>query len=80
MEGDHLVVACQLACDSSSAISSHALIDNGATGFAFMDKDFAGHHQFPLIPLKKPCTLEVIDGRPIASGMITHLVPAKLQI
>ena len=80
MEGDHLVVACQLARDSSPAISSHALIDNGATGFAFMDEDFARRHQFPLIPLKKPRTLEVIDGRPIVSGMITHLVCTKLQI
>ena len=80
LEGDHLVVACQLSRDSSFAISSHTLIDHSATGFAFMDKDFARRHQFPLIPLKKPRTLEVIDGRPIASGMITHLVCTKLQI
>ena len=80
LEGDHLVVACQLARDSSSAISLHSLIDNGTTGFAFMDVDFARHHQFPLIPLKTPRALEVIDGRPIASGMITHLVRTKLQI
>ena len=80
LEGDHLVVACQLARDSSSVVSSYALIDNSATGFASMDEDFARRHQFPLIPLKKPRTLEVIDGRPIASGMITHLVRAKLQI
>jgi len=81
LEGDHLVVACQLACDSSkSAIPSHALIDNGATGFAFMDEDFAHRHHFPLIPLKTPRTMEVLDGRPVASGMITHLVHAKLQI
>ena len=57
-------------------------VTNGAIGFAFMDEDFARHHQFPLIPLKKPRTLlvEVIDRRPIVSGMITHLVHAKLQI
>ena len=45
-----------------------------------MDEEFARRYQFPLIPLKKPSTLEVIDGRRIASGMITHLVRAKLQI
>ena len=45
-----------------------------------MDEDFARHHQFPLIPLKQPRTLAVIDRRPIASGMITHLIRAKLQI
>ena len=80
MEGDNLVVACQLACDSSSVVSPYALVDNGATGFTFMDEDIARRHQFPLILLKKPRTLEVIDGRPIVSGMITHLVRAKLQI
>ena len=73
-------MACQLARDTSSVISSHALIDNGATGFTFMDEDFARRHQFSLIPLKIPSRLEVIDGRPIASGMITHLARAKLQI
>ena len=80
LEGDHLVVACQLASDASKVVPTHALIDNGTTGFAFMDEDFARRHQFPLIPLKKPRTLQVIDGRPIAFGMITHLVRAKLQI
>jgi len=30
MEGDHLVVACQLACDSPTVIPTHALVDNGA--------------------------------------------------
>ena len=80
LEGDHLVVASQLARDSSSAMSSHALIDNGATSFAFLDEDFACHQRFPLILLKIPHALEVIDGSPIASGMITHLVHANLQI
>ena len=80
LEGDHLVVACQLASDASKVIPTYALIDNGATGFAFMDEDFAHCHHFPLIPLKTPRALEVIDGRTIAFGMITHLVRAKLQI
>ena len=59
LEGDNLVVACQVARDSSSVVSSYVLIDNGAAGFAFMDEDFARRHQFPLIPLKQPRTLEV---------------------
>ena len=80
MEGDHLVVACQLACDSPTVIPTHALVDNGATGYAFIDKDFARHHQLPLTPLRNPRQLEVIDGRPVSSGLITHFVRAKLQI
>ena len=82
MEGDHLVVACQLACSDSptSVIPTHALVDNGATGYAFIDKDFARQHQLPLTPLRNARQLEVIDGRPVSSGLITHFVRAKLQI
>ena len=76
----HEVIACQLTRDSSYIVSSHALIDSSGTGFAFMDEDFTHHHQFPLIPLKKHRIQGVIDGRLIASGMITHLIRAKLQI
>ena len=79
MQGDHLVVSCQLTTPVIS-LASHALIDNGATGFAFMDEEFAHRHHFPLIPLRKPLELEVIDGLPVASGLITHKVEARLQI
>ena len=41
-----------------------------------MDEDFPRRHQFPLILLKKPRIPEVLDGRPIASVMITQLVRA----
>ena len=80
LEGEHLVVACQLSHDSFNAIPCFTLLDDGATGFAFMDEAFAHRYQFPLIPLKKPCDLEVIDGRLVVSGQITHIVRAKLQI
>ena len=76
LEGEHLVVACQLSRNSSNAIPCFTLLDDGATGFAFMDEAFAHRHQFPLIPLKKPRDLEVIDGRPVVSGQITHIVRA----
>ena len=45
-----------------------------------MDEDFARRHQFPLIPLRKPLEPEVINGRPVASGHVTHKVGARLQI
>jgi len=47
---------------------------------AFIDEDFARHHQLPLTPLKYPRALEVIDGRPISSGDITHTANATLSI
>ena len=79
MEGEHLVVSCVLSVDNQT-IATHALIDSGATGIAFIDKDFAHHHQLPLVPLKNPRSLEVIDGRPISSGDITHSTTITLSI
>ena len=78
LEGEHLVVACQLVCDSTKVIPCFTLLDDGATGFAFMEEAFARRPQFPLIPQKKPRDLEVIDGRPVVSGQITYIVRAKL--
>jgi len=74
MEGNHLAVTCQLVCEPS--ISTYALIDNGATGYAFMDIGFARHHHLKLLPLRNPRQLEAIDGHPISSGLTTHYVRA----
>ena len=74
------MVACQLAHSTSRVISSHALIDNEATGFAFIDEDFARRQKFPFFRLKTLRTLEVIDGRSASLGAVTHIARAKLQI
>jgi hypothetical protein len=76
LEGGHLVVDCTL----NRTISSRALIDCGATGLAFVDETFASENQLELIPLHTPRTLEVIDGRQISSGAITHVVRFALAI
>ena len=64
IEGSHLVVTCILK-DSNFTLPTHSLIDYGATGNAFIDKDFVHRHKLPLYRLKIPQSLEVIDGRPI---------------
>jgi len=79
MEGEHLVVSCILSVNGQT-IATHALIDSGATGIAFIDKDFARHHQLTLTPLQNPRSLKVIDGRPISSGDITHTTTITLLI
>ena len=79
LEGEHLFVACQLARDSSNVIPCFTLLGDGATGFAFMDEAFTHRHQFPLIPLKNPRDLKVIDGRPVVFSQIAY-VRAELQI
>ena len=79
LDGKHLVVSIELN-DYSNTISSHALVDCGATGYAFIDETFAREQNFPLYELPNPRALEVIDGRPIESGLITHYVMTKLVI
>jgi hypothetical protein len=79
MEGKHLVITCTLTINNQE-IPTHALIDCGATGIAFMDQDFARHHQIPLHELKEKKPIEVIDGRPIESGDITHIAKVAMMI
>jgi len=43
MEGKHLVITCSLTVNNQE-IPTHAPIDCGATGNAFMDEDFTRHH------------------------------------
>ena len=51
-----------------------------STGIAFLDQDLARHHQIPLQELKEKRQVEVIDGRPIESGDITHVAKVGIMI
>jgi hypothetical protein len=53
MDGKHLIVTYALSLNNRK-IPTHALIDYRATGYTFIDKDFAELHQLPLYPLKTP--------------------------
>jgi len=66
VQANHLVMACKIV-DNHNEIRSHALIDLGATGYAFIDKAFAEHYNLYLFELKEPPPLTVIDGRPVSS-------------
>jgi len=52
MEGKHLVKTCTLTVNNQE-IPTHALIDCGATGIAFVDQDFAPHHEITLQEIKE---------------------------
>ena len=45
-----------------------------------MDQDFFRHHQIPVQLWKKKKQVEVIDGRPIESGDITHIARVGMKI
>jgi hypothetical protein len=73
LDGNHLIVPCTLS-DHDLRIDTHALIDCGCTGYAFMNDEFARQHNFARYQLKTPKTVEVIGGLPISSSDITEYV------
>ena len=79
LDGGHIIVSVELN-DVPNYIPSHALVDCGATGYAFIDEEFARDYNLPLFKLKMPCCLEVIDGRPIESGLIMQLSRLRMTI
>jgi hypothetical protein len=57
-----------------------ALVDSGATS-SFIDQTFVAQHNIPVVKKSIPIPVEVIDGRTIASGAITHeTTPLELCI
>jgi hypothetical protein len=79
MEGKHLVITCSLTVNNQE-IPTHALIDCGATGIAFMYQDLGRHHQIPLQELNEKKQVDVIDGRLIGSGDIMHIAKVGMKI
>lgn len=55
-------------------------MDTGATGFAFLDKDFATRHSLPLHELETPHMIDIIDGQPIDLGAVTEIALLGLHI
>ena len=80
LQGNHLVISCTINKNSPKNIPTHALIDCSTTGYAFVDDEFARYHSLPRYHLKTERELEVIDGRPIKSGNITHMTKISLSI
>ena len=79
LEGSHFILNCTII-DSYQKRTTHALVDCGASGFSFIDNEFVRQHKPPLFKLSEPRRLEVIDGRPIDSGDITHISKISLNI
>ena len=79
MEGKHLAMTCTFTVNNEE-IPTHALIDCGTPGIAFMDQYFPCRHQKHLQGLKEKKQVEVIDGRPFESGDITHIGKVGLKI
>lgn len=72
MHGKHSIILCSLSFNNVS-VRTFTLVESGATGFAFVDKEFASLHSIRLQELKTPHHIEGIEGRPIDPGVVTHI-------
>ena len=79
MEGNHIVIKCCIGQELHGTMEP-ALCDTGATGFAFIDEAFTQQHNFPKFELGIPRAMEMIVGRPVSGGDITHIVKVPLRI
>ena len=74
-----MVVSCILR-QAQSRIPALALIDSGASAYAFIDKTFAQNHRLPLHPLKYPRRLRGFDGQAALTGDITHVAETTMAL
>jgi predicted aspartyl protease len=79
MEGNHFVAKCNLL-NKTNTIETCALVDTGATGYAFANEEFVSQHNIPRYQLRSPRTLEVIDGRTIESGEIREYIKIPMDM
>jgi hypothetical protein len=79
MDRNQLIVT-YIFHNQENVMKSHTLIDCGATGYAFIDVEYAHYHHLPFQLLKSPGSLTIIDGRPLTLGAITHITHTHLAI
>jgi hypothetical protein len=56
---------------NNMTINANALIDSGATA-SFIDINFIEKYRLPMKLRNRPAQVEVVDGRTIESGIVTH--------
>ena len=76
---DYLILLIILTRPNAS-VHLYALINSGGSAISFMDVDFAVIHRFPFKQLEKPLILNIINGRSIVSGLLTHYVELPIRI
>jgi RNase H-like domain found in reverse transcriptase/Reverse transcriptase (RNA-dependent DNA polymerase)/Integrase zinc binding domain/Ty3 transposon capsid-like protein/Chromo (CHRromatin Organisation MOdifier) domain len=76
---EHLVIPITLTINGN-LLSTKALLDSGATSL-FVDTSFCQNNSIPLVMKPFPCDVEVIDGRPLSSGRVTHeTIPVVMKM
>jgi len=66
----HLIIPVAVI-NGQRRIATHAMLDSGASN-SFINASFVREHHIPTARLDREVPVYVIDGRPIATGSITH--------
>ena len=72
-----ILIPCTLRQGSTSAQAT-ALVDTGATGCGYINRDLAHNLNLVLTPLKRPIIPYGFDGKELENGTITHTVRLQL--
>ena len=79
-EDTFLAVIGSIYTKNTNPVLIQALLDTGASGYAFIDFDFAQKNCIPMSLLSHPRTLEAFDGSSPSFGSITHIVRLNMSI
>lgn len=79
LKTSHFVVQASVVLPNSKTVSFQALVDSGATGYAFIDSSFAHTHSFPLESIS-PHRLNVVDGRESSAGLVNRMAHLPFAI
>ena len=74
-----MIISCILH-QAQYRVPALALVNSGASAYAFIDKSFVQHHDLPLHPLTYPHCLCGFDGQPALTGDITHVAETILAL
>ena len=75
----HMIISCILR-QAQYRVPALTLVNSEASVYAFIDKFFMQHHDFPLHPLTYPRCLRGFDGQSALTGNITHVAEIILAL
>jgi len=76
---NHFFISIELSFPNRKPIPTYALIDCGASTSCISDR-FSTRHSLPRRVKDIPVPIIAVDDRPLASGLITHDVPANISV
>ena len=77
---DHYLILCLTLDSPDGKVRPPFLIDSGGTDIAFMNEFYAREYSLLVYPLSNFRTLTMVDGRPIAGGILTHYTWTFMKI